>query len=878
MKIILKTVLWILGISLFLVIQGIILIYVYEDDIKDIAVKKLNENLNTPISVGHISFSVFEHFPYASIRFPDVEMKEGFAGSQENLVVAKEVSLLFNVWDLYKKQYKIKKLYLKDAGIYIKLDSLGRPNYAVWKPGTGSSGQFELSIEEVIFKNTSVYFLDRQDYKSVAVELKDARASGMFSEKTFDLQLDGSVRINSVLFGKVNYLREKDADIKALLHIDLLTNTYEFKKADLDLKDIRLSATGMLRYSENDKRVDLAVKGDKMTIQSFISLIPNQYQSYFKDYNSKGDFYFNTTVKGELANPHIVLSAGINKGTIEVKNKKFGNRKFENVNVQFSYTNGAKRSNATSKITVPVFNAVLEGDELSGRFSYENFDNPYIDLYIKTATSFTKLQSFLQTDHVVFSSGKFRIDAGFKGYLKEFKSSSGIDRIESEGNIQLEDVAFTAQNSPLKFNSFNGDFVFRKNDLRINSLSGNAGGSDIKLTGYFRNLIAFFLLPDQDLEIDANLTSRQLILDQLLTTNAGNDPGGDYSLKINPKLICTIRSNVKLLKFEKFSAENISGNLTIRNQQLQSDYLSFNAVGGQIYSKININAEKPNAIIVEVDANMQKVDMRRLFYEFDNFGLSILKDENVKGQVTSVLYARSVWNQKLQSDTKQFYAKGSVLVENGELINFQPMLALSRFIDVNELKNLRFSTLENTIEVKDEVIRIPMMDIKSNALNLSLSGTHDFNNQIDYRLKLLLSDILKKRSKRLGDEQFGDIEDDGIRTTLYIRMYGDAAAPKFTLDKENIKKKIADDLRQERKEVKDVLKQEINSWFKKDQEFQEAINEDANDWERDIPRQNTAPKEPKVNPKTDTTGRKKSSLQKLKDKLKEPVTNDADHE
>jgi hypothetical protein len=70
------------------------------------------------------------------------------------------------------------------------------------------------------------------------------------------------------------------------------------------------------------------------------------------------------------------------------------------------------------------------------------------------------------------------------------------------------------------------------------------------------------------------------------------------------------------------------------------------------------------------------------------------------------------------------------------------MLALSKFIDVNELKNLKFASLANTLSIKNRIVTIPAMQIQSNALNVDFAGTHNFDNIIDYRLKILLSDLI----------------------------------------------------------------------------------------------------------------------------------------
>jgi hypothetical protein len=101
-------------------------------------------------------------------------------------------------------------------------------------------------------------------------------------------------------------------------------------------------------------------------------------------------------------------------------------------------------------------------------------------------------------------------------------------------------------------------------------------------------------------------------------------------------------------------------------------------------------------------------------------------------------------------------------------------------------------------------------------------------------------------------------------------MYGDAENPQFSLDKKEIRKKIADDFKNERAEMKKVLRDEFNSLFKKEKDFKESINEGASDWEKDIPQQNNINKTVPSTSKTDSVNKKsKTGLQKLKDKLKE---------
>jgi AsmA-like C-terminal region len=235
------------------------------------------------------------------------------------------------------------------------------------------------------------------------------------------------------------------------------------------------------------------------------------------------------------------------------------------------------------------------------------------------------------------------------------------------------------------------------------------------------------------------------------------------------------------------------------------------------------------------------------------------------------MHVDMMWDENLNSDLTAFYAKGNVTIENGKLLKFDPLLALSKYIDINELVDLRFSKMENTIEIKNQMIFIPNMHVSSNAIDMDLSGTHTFQNIVDYHIRVLLSDVLWKKSKRNSDSQFGDIENDGTgKSSLFIRMYGPADNPKFSLDKLMIKKKIKEDLQKEKSIVKDVLKEEFKGWFKKDQEFREQQNEIPEPWETDLPQKKT-PTLDKT--KTDSVT-KKSKLTRLKEKLSEPIETD----
>jgi hypothetical protein len=104
------------------------------------------------------------------------------------------------------------------------------------------------------------------------------------------------------------------------------------------------------------------------------------------------------------------------------------------------------------------------------------------------------------------------------------------------------------------------------------------------------------------------------------------------------------------------------------------------------------------------------------------------------------------------------------------------------------------------------------MEINSNAINIKLSGEHTFNNEIEYRLQVLLSDLLARnnRQNRNPQEQYGDIIDDGLgRTTLFLLVSGNIDDPVFKYDRQGLREKLRDDFRHERNNLRDVFRSEF---------------------------------------------------------------------
>ncbi len=75
---------------------------------------------------------------------------------------------------------------------------------------------------------------------------------------------------------------------------------------------------------------------------------------------------------------------------------------------------------------------------------------------------------------------------------------------------------------------------------------------------------------------------------------------------------------------------------------------------------------------------------------------------------------------------------------------------------------------------------------------------------------------LRKQNRAKQQEEFGYEEDDGLgRTRIFLKISGTIDNPVFSYDTKSLKDKIFNDLKIEKSNLKNILKEEFN-WAKKD--------------------------------------------------------------
>jgi len=426
-------------------------------------------------------------------------------------------------------------------------------------------------------------------------------------------------------------------------------------------------------------------------------------------------------------------------------------------------------------------------------------------------------------DNVHQLRGTLDADVSFDGKISLLKSKSTAQQVQAEGSVELNDISFALGARKIQFNHWNGTLHFNKNDIAMSNVHGELENSDFLFNGFLKNVITFSLFENQPIGIEADLKSNWLDLDQLLALGLGDRGSQDFGFTISPNLHLNFNCDVKRMKYKRFTPREVKGDLLVKNQVAVSRHLTFNAMGGSLRANGIVDAKNPKAINVSSAFKVEGIDVDSVFYVFENFYQDFIEAKNLKGQANADVSLEMSLDEKLKLYSETLTADISAIIKNGELNNFEPLQKLNRYLDDQALNHLLFADLKNDIHIENKTIFIPQMEVHTNATNITLSGTHTFDQHIDYRV------IAPLRSKKKidPDEAFGAIEEAGGQSKIFLKVIGTTDKYEVKFDKEATKKKIVSDLKKEVKELKEAFQ---NRGIKKKKEI-ELQKDEYFDWD-----------------------------------------------
>lgn len=823
MKLILNILKWSFAVIGAIIIVLFSLSQLLSDKVAEIFLRSLNDQISTKIDVREYSLSFIKRFPKAAVELKDVTVWSSptFDKSQfknintDTLLTARSAMLEFSMTDIIRENYDIDRITLDDGRLNIFSDSSGKINYEVYSDTSSTSDDdFVINLERINASSVTVRYVN----SATSLDISGIITSGSFKSRIagdvldFDCSTDLVIRSIDILSTPIR----TNASVKIDLNLHQSDSGIIFRKGSMKLENFRFGLSGSI---SSEDIMDLRITGQDIDLARIKKYFPKDFLDKYNEYSPSGILKSECRIYGLLSwkqNPGIELLFSVEKGNVRYGGSNIG---IGGLSLSGRFTNGPKRCPETWLIDLDHVAFTIGSASWSGVFTLSDITDPFIKLKFSGEIKPDELLSFFPVPEITSAGGSLRLNmnlSGKPGNKKSYTVSDLFD-LHPQADIAFNSFYLIHRNDLWSFDDVDGNIMIAKN-LWAEDLIFSYKYQRFRVNGEFANFPAWISGHNVILKINADISSANLDPLVFLGDSSKITEKRKTSISFPSDIEARIRFKTDNLVYRSFSAENVSGVVNYRRGILDLSELTINALGGTAKGEFYIAQSRSKAFVSHGNFIFNDIDITKTFSTFRNFGQSFLKAENIAGSLSGNLTILMPFDSIFNPDLKAVTAEGKYIIENGALKNFEPVKALSGFIELSELENITFSRLENDLFIKNNYLAVPQMDIKSSAADFSVNGKHSFNNDFEYHVKVYLSAILSKKAKNNSrySTEFGPVEEDGLgRTSIFLKLTGNGEDVKVTADLKATRNNIKQSLNKEKGNLKNILNEEYG-WFKGD--------------------------------------------------------------
>jgi hypothetical protein len=764
-----------------LIVTSAVLSLFYEQALVRYMKKYLDDHLRTELSMKDIRFKVLRGFPNATVVISNAVLLSGenfnprdFAGRfSDTLLQARSISFQFDLMKLVNKQYELKKIEIMQGKLNILVDKHNRHNLSIWK-SMKQKGEKDYSVHlrSILLNNTKVNIVSAHERLRIAAFSRRTIFRGNYSGNTFAGETRGNLTLDSLTVKDRSLI--KGASLHLVSKMAYGEKRLKFNQSRVHLNKIAATVAGEY-IGGKQKRLEVTLGISKFGLAELMSLLPADNPVIPDKFAFTGYGKLTAVIRASfMGTRDLYLHSGFELTGCKVRNTET-KAEIYNINAKGSVT----CTNAEDfALRLDQVIAALDKGTISGSFSLINLNQLNFRAQVRSAVDLSVFTDFAQIESIEQLKGLLHANFVASGSLlrSEDRSSTLLEFLEN-GTFLAEGVDIKLKNRTWDIRGITGKASWDK-ILYLDSLSLKVNGNDLLVSGSVMNL-ADYSLKRGHLTADIQIFTHSLNLDNLLHAVP-------YKKSAKPVLgnalfppEMEIKAHIQASNFTagKFSATDVLLDLTAIKDSVYVNDFSLKFPDGSIKGNALIAKNGRRDLSVTCNSHPQMINIQYLFAAFNNFTQHFIVEKNIRGLLSGSVSFFAQWDSTLKFIPGSLKAQADISITNGELVQFEPMLKLSRYIDVEELRHIRFETLENVIFISDRLVTMPEMAIHSSAFNIAISGQHSFDNVFDYRLKVLLSEVLfnKARKKKKELDEFLVEETKADQTTIPLIIAGTPA-------------------------------------------------------------------------------------------------------
>lgn len=709
---------------------------------KDALVKALIDNLNQtiekPVQVETVSLSL-EKFPSVSLRMEKVWALDN---DSDSLLNVDEVLLSSSLRYWIKGEYRIDKVAIRGGSIHLKRDANGNYNYQQFIPESDSTQKKGIELTELTLNATSIIWDDAQE--KVQVE-------SYLPSMVFQTNGKRSISISSTL---------------QRIHLEQGGRSFDFEELGVNFTQTNGVWETQIELPESA----ITLKQDKAAEQILFEGSTGDASQWLHRLNIEIQEPFTALkgtwkLKGSISTAQRGSLIQMTSSNLQLDLPEWNDYKGKAA-LQLE-TNSKSQILKIDSVTLQKKNSQVDID---GSW---NLKSDRIALDGKGQVDLSDFEELIPESFGSDWKGSSAVEINYSGNAKEFNWNQGITL-----KAQVEKLGFD-WSKDIKLRKTKGNLEYSKGTIKFSNLLTELNGQELFADGTLSNVNKA-----DKLNIQMRLRTQSLIM--------STAEGGSESLQLQlPRFTSSVIIEADELKIDDLKMSAVRISLQADSNQVNVERLFAQGIGGQLEAKGQLKRQgKGFALYAEGD--MTKVAIDQLFEAFSDFGQKTLTSKQLEGTLSSDFQIQMLLDASLQPEMDAIKVIASSELQNAELSNFKPLETVAENVQLDELNTLRISNHKQNWSIENQKVYLEKSMWRSNAIDVEISGIHQFDNTIDYQFSLPINRLVSKRKSQMDEEleEYLVEVQERKQPKFYVRVTGTVEKPVVSVDKEGIKEGI----------------------------------------------------------------------------------------
>ena len=857
----------IIGIVILILIIGLFLTPIlFKGSIEKMVKKAANDNVNAQVEWSSLNLSLFRNFPNASLSLEDLSLinKAPFEG--DTLVYAKDLNISMGIMQLFKDEgLSIDEIYLNEAFMNVKVDSLGNANYDITKSTDAKqeatankteSKPFQLNLTHYEINSSRINYLDESGNIFLRLTEFSHSGDGNFEALVFTLKTQTDSKV-SFDFDGTNYLNNNSLVLDADLNIDLENMKFSFLENEAIVNQLPLKFEGYVQTFDDYNDIDIKFSTPSSDFKNFLALIPEAYASNLDGVTTTGDFQLNGIIKGKVDDtyiPTLDISASSDNASFQYPDLP---KKVEDISLDIRI----KNETGLVEDTFINFNTVdfrIDQDRFAGSGSVKNLTTTMlVDLKMKGRLNLANLKKAYPVDIDQELSGILDADITTNFDMNTIEREA-YENVKAQGSMKLSKFDYESPDLAELIHIETATVNFTTNAIQLNSFQMTAGSTDLQMNGDLSNLMGF-VFSDKPLQGIFNATSTNFnIADFMVDSEVGDktnesensttetastgSEGSVEVIKIPDFLDIVLNFNAKTVIYDNLTLKNAKGSLALKNESAILKNVNADIFGGSI----NLDGKVTTSGVPNFDMKLG-LNTIKIVEAFQQ--MELVKGLAPIAQALNGVASTTInLNGNLTKDLMPIYTSlaGSALanilsaeVEEGKM----PLISnLNSQFKVLNFDKLKVKDLVAKLNFKNGAINADDFDFNLDDVKVDVSGSHSFDNTMNYNLSFNVP--AKYFGKEVGGQlaKLSNTDLSQLNVDVPVGLTGTFSNPKIQLNMQNAIKDLTSKIVDAQKEkatnaIKDKIGDEINNLLggdKKEKDSTKTQQEDVKDKVKDI--------------------------------------------